>query len=717
MDNLYEHPLAAVIEKRMPGFLSYLVEDLGVTEFTNINLSNADNNRFLFANALNDNELIMQSGILNQVEDAEDPTTFAGALLRDKNWTFSNYSQAQGNALLSNRNRAKGFHGGDQRGDPSALNDFAKAVFDPMNVMRAVGALSSKWTVHNDSYSGDNRKSHAYAYFDDNAEVINILTAIVTTHGYELEPAYPLVAGPHAGSRRVYEVDPRVKLSWPTGYSGTAMGGSAGPGVKYMPIIVTAVKTQTAATLLGLNEYWHDGITGALGLIPHSDQHGLITVLVPVKDDGLASVVGVSVLARSHYGSGASPILINNDTDVQSTRYNYFSVPDYRYGGGSSSGLTYDYGVVSAFQPRIRDIDGKPFNLSAITGSNWGQSSSAVVSQQQAKMLWPLLVPMGSVGCIYQGTHVYVGATDIEYPTRSGGVRTLKLHTYNLNVQRMGLQFSREWYRNYYTRGFGVYTPRASKEREKVMKEWDELEWENFYVFRSDVSYEFSTADIRGLDIYRDYGISRDKACKTNNFLELPFDSKRTWKQAGERLEAFGPMNTFYAVRSGQAVSFSLSENIAKLGKYRVVGPIVDNQYKIIDDLGKTTLHVVGNEPSLEQVVSINSAGGSFEGITLEELLDDDTRSEMSAMAAELENLKKVVDFSNDKRLDGYHPTVSYGSTWTQLTKSGYPVVDQLTSRERTYCALNSVLTLQTMGSRIMKVYNDITTESILAKA
>lgn len=718
MSNILEHALAAVVQKRMPGFLSYLVEDLGVSEFTTISLSGSDNNRLLFANARNDKDLILQDGILPVVSDAEDPTTFSGALLRDKNWTFSNYSTGTGSAVLSNRDRAKGFFGGDQRKDPKGLNGFAKAIFDPMNVMRAVGKLNGKWAVYSDKYSGDNRKSHAHAYFDDNPEVLSILSSIASTHGYEVNTAYPLIAGPTSNNRQRYVTDPVPTVKWDSGYGGTAMGGAAGPGVKYIVIMVTTVTTRSGALSIGLKEYWDEGIPGALSVIPHSGQHGTVNIMVPVIDDGLPTSIGITVLAASHSGSDGSVNPLTSSLDVQAVTYNYHSIPDYRYGGGNTPGLTYSPGVVSAFAPRIKDIDGKPFKLSAITSTNWGETSSAMVTQMQAKLFWPLVVPMGSVGCIYQGTHVYAGSTDLVYTTRSGGERVIKMHNYNLEVERMGLQFSKEWYSNYYTRGFGIYQPRASKERQKVLEEWSKLEWDNFYVFRSNEQYSFSTNDLRDLDIYRDYGKVRDKACKTNNFLELPFNDKISWKAAGERLEAMGPINEFFAVRSGQAVTYDMSSTIGALSLYSINGPITDGQITIVDDGGKSSKYKVASEDTIELVLMINSSGGTLNNIDISEIVTDaGLLSESGSMQKEMREMSKIVKFSNDPQMDGYHPSISYNSTWTQLTKSGYPVVDRLSKRERTYCALTSIITLRTMGSRIMKVYNDITTNAILAKA
>lgn len=119
------------------------------------------------------------------------------------------------------------------------------------------------------------------------------------------------------------------------------------------------------------------------------------------------------------------------------------------------------------------------------------------------------------------------------------GGSLLEVNRVNINATDFKWDLNRDWYREYMSTGYGIYTPRASNIRANVLSEWDALEYDNV-VIRANSTPFVTDYTVLTLPEAQSYAKARAKACKTNDWLDqlAISDPAQTWRSVQLKEEA-----------------------------------------------------------------------------------------------------------------------------------------------------------------------------------
>lgn len=89
-------------------------------------------------------------------------------------------------------------------------------------------------------------------------------------------------------------------------------------------------------------------------------------------------------------------------------------------------------------------------------------------------------------------------------------------------------------YSEYLSTGYGIWKPFSSADVEAVMKTWDKLDTSGL-VYRIE-NVNVGERSVKEFHAYKEYGKNRARACKPNDFLDLPYNQEYAWKQVENKL-------------------------------------------------------------------------------------------------------------------------------------------------------------------------------------
>lgn len=104
----------------------------------------------------------------------------------------------------------------------------------------------------------------------------------------------------------------------------------------------------------------------------------------------------------------------------------------------------------------------------------------------------------------------------------------------DFNVTIATGQLLKNDYAEYLSTGYGIWKPFSEAAVTEVMKTWDRLDTSGL-VYRIE-STEVGSRSVKEFKAYSEYGKNRARACKDNNFLDLPYNQEYTWKQVENKL-------------------------------------------------------------------------------------------------------------------------------------------------------------------------------------
>lgn len=125
---------------------------------------------------------------------------------------------------------------------------------------------------------------------------------------------------------------------------------------------------------------------------------------------------------------------------------------------------------------------------------------------------------------------------DIEVEEVLDGDVLVRFHTRSLTVSKLVGRVNKESYRAYLSTGYGVYAPKQPPEVELIMQKWSNIAESVAYTYAPVVLDESFT--LKKTSAYREYGRRREKACKTNNFLDLEYNQEYPMKTVENKLTA-----------------------------------------------------------------------------------------------------------------------------------------------------------------------------------
>lgn len=216
----------------------------------------------------------------------------------------------------------------------------------------------------------------------------------------------------------------------------------------------------------------------------------------------------------------------NSDTGAGLGIYNGFMVSGYVAGEGTDlvmiEGSFAEDG--QRWQPFSKQYT--PPAIGTILNANVGSSTSI-----RSRKVYPLNGSCTFISSI-EGTMEQVSSDlTIEFDTKMA----LNVTEYILTVDKVYGSIEPTEYGVYLSTGYDIITPRKAEDVKVVIDSWLKATRGFYFVLRGEKCDGYSVKDS---SLYKEYGKRRAKACKTNNFLELPYNAEYTYKQVDNKLSA-----------------------------------------------------------------------------------------------------------------------------------------------------------------------------------
>lgn len=161
----------------------------------------------------------------------------------------------------------------------------------------------------------------------------------------------------------------------------------------------------------------------------------------------------------------------------------------------------------------------------------------------------------GYEGCTLFGAPYVDMAVTGQVVTESNVVKfnnlDVTVNAHEISVDQFRWVLNKNWYREYYTTGYGVFTPRASNIQANVLKTWDELSYDEIIVRGLTEPYKFKMT-VSTLPEAKIYAKGRAKACKTNDWMEQAADNDKsvTWGRVDSLCKAMPSRQVFISTQN-----------------------------------------------------------------------------------------------------------------------------------------------------------------------
>lgn len=113
------------------------------------------------------------------------------------------------------------------------------------------------------------------------------------------------------------------------------------------------------------------------------------------------------------------------------------------------------------------------------------------------------------------------------------GQIAVSVSEYSLEVDKLYGSIDLQTYASYLNTGMGVLPPLSTERVSEIIKSWQRVTSGFHFVIKEESASGYS---VKKSSLYQEYGKRREKACKTNNFLELAYNQEYTYKQVENKL-------------------------------------------------------------------------------------------------------------------------------------------------------------------------------------
>lgn len=538
------------------------------------------------------------------------------------------------------------------------------------------------------TFSGYNTPQRFYMYEEAViSPMYSELAKLVTPMGYTIARGAPVFYAAHATGMAFEEVteDDINRLQ-----SGAIYADSTGmvlpnffngalrkisfPDIKYVPLII---KINAGS-----------GIDNTPMCTPNgSSKRGAICWMIPVIDDMSPSVTGMLC--------GYS----------DSKRY-LFEFKDSRYTS------TVSYNPIMAghgwwqeyFKPEgYVDVNGVSHSWLTVPTTGFE------VNNKLFKNFLPLLQVPLDVQHFIVNTPVF---KDIGYDYDGKNVNVKEA---DFTVSMFATKVTKDWYRDYYKTGFGLYTPRASNIQTNLLAEWDKLEWNEMGVVIDVNNSTISPQIVSETPMAKKYIKAREKACKDNDWLSRDYAKGITNQSIYNKIVAKPARSGFYSI-NGLSPSVDFNPTFAT-GAYTVETVSVSEKYFVFTPVDGEVSKLPVNETSASIVLAELPSGIGFtaEVRTLVETTLNMTVEEKSMLTTAINEMKSP-SLNKANHVDGFVSADQLYVPQNNLANSGYPAWRFMSSPYREAMVIECYAQLDKMGDNFVKIINSFTSDVVVNK-
>lgn len=445
------------------------------------------------------------------------------------------------------------------------------------------------------------------------------------------------------------------------------------PDVKYVPFLFNLNRQTQRISVVDNGEN-----VGSFGM-------GAMFFMIPVVDDGTLSVTGY---VSDH----------NN-------REWFIEFGDGRYTGAKAPTINMDKWYTDSILPDgYKKQDGTILPWADVPSTGY-ESTTALGTN---------FLPLLSVPLPEQ--HFVGSSVTRRVEQFRSGDQIVDIINYDMTVSFFATKVDKNWYKEYYQSGFGLYTPRASNIQANILKTWEGLNWDTMAICIDHTNQTISPQIVYQTDLAREYARAREKACKDNDWLQQTYCEGVTYKTIFDRITAKPKRQGFYSIM-GMSTSTSFAPEPAD-GKWMMSG----DGTSFIRSEGEGEDQIVEtfsiNEVSAELVLS-ELASGMMIGAGVE----DKVAQVLELTADELNGINEAKKMGVDNgylkeqsNLVGYVMKSQYFSPQQSLHRSGFPVYRLMQSPYREVMIFECYAQLDKMGDNMVKIITSFTSDVVINK-
>lgn len=190
------------------------------------------------------------------------------------------------------------------------------------------------------------------------------------------------------------------------------------------------------------------------------------------------------------------------------------------FGGSWMGGSNRDYlsAIQYADKPRRVTFDGQH-----------STANTAIVASDKFKAIWPLSFSHLFVNSVKLSDVVISTAEPVEFDDRVVIDNIIDAKVDRVDGSLLFADYAK------YLDGLGIYEPYTEEEKAKVASSWAKLPDGIVFALKTE---QCANRSVKETTAYKEYGRKRAKACKDNNFLDLPYNDEYTWKQVDNMMSA-----------------------------------------------------------------------------------------------------------------------------------------------------------------------------------
>lgn len=448
------------------------------------------------------------------------------------------------------------------------------------------------------------------------------------------------------------------------------------PGIKYVPVICMAgvLDMKSIGTLPEFQASADDSKAYSFG------------ALVPVIDDGAGYSQALFITGKGEW---------------------LHRIPDSRYGTTSTRAVR-----INSLPTRMAEIfPGRKFStlMGRQLAVNEIPSNLALNTAQLGDNILLLLAPPVEKQH-YVLSSAEIAVEDIVIDGVSGKYVKVKAV-----VELFATKVTKAWYEEYYQTGFGLYQPRNSNIRANVLKQWNDLKFEELGVCCDAVYSTISPNIVYDTDLARRYRKAREQACKDNDWLQRPFMTGVTYGDVRQAIVNSPKLSAFYSVSSISVMDDIIPEEYLTHITWAVdtAGTKFTRTDKSVNPAAVETLPV--NSTSLE-LCAIECARGAVSTIPDAFWEQQYPSDRVAESIREVQGQLKNPYLKQRQALKGYVMKEQYFTPSEALAQSGYPVYRFMHPTYANAMVMRMYADLKPIGDKILQCLQSFTGNVIKEK-
>lgn len=332
--------------------------------------------------------------------------------------------------------------------------------------------------------------------------------------------------------------------------------------------------------------------------------------------------------------------------------------------------------------------------------------------------------------CPLDDAHYVIGAVAnemVSYQHKGARVEVLRV---DAAVKEFYCKISKTWYEEYYTTGFGLFQPKNSNIQANILKDWNALDFDSVGVCIVGAGQGFSSSNlIENLPLFKQYARAREKACKSNDWYDQPYNENMTWGKVRSSINASPNRNVFFCLNgySTTPTGFNFKNEVMKGVSWTTVEKKV-NGVAVKDAYGYSvylytragTDAVV--EANLDETAEViervmdeiaqGATGPSMDMLGKKAGLYDSEIAEVNSLKTEL-TASTLVRTAESLR---FNMSNDYYFTQAMLGNNGYPAFSYMQSPAREMMVNRSYAELDKVFGPIVRVINSFTDSVVIDK-